>query len=212
MSQIIACRSRNGIVLGADAHAVDIDGQGHLQATHIQRLYALNPAAVLMVGGGAESAAMAAALQSFLKNESCETIETVYAAALPFLASEYEGYMERHCDRLPIDPMHHIYFILAGHSTRNSENPYQAYLIWTKRHLPLMDGDTIMSAYAVPRLIQVEVQLNRMCRENRRLDEIQTVIQNQIHRGAQMENRRINASYAWVTADGVRIENEQIGA
>ena len=208
MSQMIVCRSQKGIVLGADAHSVEIDAQGELHASQIQRLYQLNPHAVLMVGGGSASAAMGLSLQSFMAREPFDTVESVYAAALPFLASEYENYMQRHCDQLPIDPIHHIYFILAGHSPRNSQNPFQAYLIWTKRHLPLMDGDRILSAYAVPRLIQIEVELNRMSREQRPLDEIHAVIQTQIQRGAQTENRPLNATYALVTASGVRIENE----
>ncbi len=204
MSQIIACRSPMGIVLGADAHSIEIDDQGALHESQVQRLYQLTPHAVLMVGGGTAGASMGSSLQSFMAGEHFGSIEEVYTAALSYLASEYETYMQRHCDRLPIDPIHHIYFVLAGHSPHNPADPYQAYLIWTKRHLPLLDGDTILSAYAVPRLIQIEAQLNRMSQENHRLDEIHAVIQRQIQRGAQMENRQASAVYALITEEGVR--------
>ena len=205
MSQLIVCRSQKGIVLGADAHSIEVDLQGELHVSPIQRLYQLNAHAVLMVGGGAAGATMGLSLQSFMAREPFDTIEEVYAAALPFLASEYEAYMQHHCDQLPIDPIHHIYFILAGRSHRNAQHAFQTYLIWTKRHLPLLDGDSILSAYAVPRLIQTEVELNRMSRENRDLEEIQAIIQTQIQRTAQMENRQVNATYALITDDGVRI-------
>ncbi len=205
MSQMIACRSPRGIVLGTDAHSIEIDDQGAWHESQVQRLYQLSPHAVLMVGGGTAGAAMGASLQSFMARERFGSVEDVYTAALPYLASEYETYMQRHCDRLPIDPIHHIYFVLAGHSPHDPAVPFQAYLIWTKRQRPLLDGETILSAYAVPRLIQIEAQLNRMSQENHRLEEIQAVIQRQIQRGAQMENRKAIAAYALITTDGVRM-------
>ncbi len=208
MSQMIACRSQKGIVLGADAHSVEVDHQGNLHELQIERLFQLNAHAVLMVGGGSAGASMGTSLKSFMAQEQLNTIEDVYAAALPFLATEYETFMQHHCNQLPIDPIHHIYFILAGHSPRNTQNPFQMYLIWTKRHLPLLDGDAILSAYAVPRLIQLEVQLNRMSRENRELEEIQAVIQAQMQQSARMQNRQPNTAYALITARRVSITNE----
>ncbi len=53
-------------------------------------------------------------------------------------------------------------------------------------------------------MIQIEAQLNRMSQENHRLDEIHAVIQRQIQRGAQMENRQASAVYALITEEGVR--------
>jgi 20S proteasome alpha/beta subunit len=125
MSQIIVCRSQKGIVLGADAHTVEIDARGNLQDSQIQRLFQLNAHAVLMVGGGAAGATMGAALQSFMASEKLQTIEDVYAASLPFLATAYETYMQNHCRRVPVDPIHHIYFILAGHSPGHLESRFK---------------------------------------------------------------------------------------
>ena len=208
MSQMIACRCPKGVILAAEAHDVDIDDQGRISETPLHRLFQLNALSVLMVGGGSEGAAMGAALQSFMAHERFEAIEDVYAATLPFLATEYETYMKRHCERLPIDPIHQIYFILAGHSPRNPGNPFQAHLIWTKRHLPLMDGDSILSAYAVPRLIRLEVQLNRMCLENHRLDDIFSVIQSQLQQKSQQENRPLQADYAIITSAGIQMRSD----
>ncbi len=208
MSQMIVCRSPKGIVMGAEAHDMDIDDQGRIQESPMHRLFQLNALSVLMVGGGAESASMGASLQSFMSHERFDAIEDVYAAALPFLATEYEDYMKRHCERLPIDPIHQIYFILAGHSPRNPSNPFQAHLIWTKRHLPLLDGDSILSAYAVPRLIRLEVQLNRMCQENHRLDDIFSVMRSQLQQKAQRENRPLEADYAVITSEGIQMRSE----
>ena len=120
MSQMIACRSQQGIVLGADAYSVEVDHQGNLHAMQTERLFQLNPNAVLMVGGGSAGSGMGTSLKAFMAHERFDTVEDVYAAALPFLATEYETYMQRHCDQLPIDPIHHIYFILAGHSPCNT--------------------------------------------------------------------------------------------
>jgi hypothetical protein len=204
MSQIIVCRSQKGIVLGADAHTVEIDAQGSLQDSQIRRLFQLNAHAVLMVGGGAASMAMGAALQSFMATEKFGTVEDVYAASLPFLATEYETYMQNHCSRLPVDPIHHIYFILVGHL----DNPFQAYLIWTKRHRPLLDGDSILSAYAVPRLLPGEVDLNRMCQENQSLENILAAVRNLIQKTSQGEGRQASPTYALITTEGVQMRND----
>ena len=208
MSQMIACRSPNGIVLGAEAYAVDIDDQGRIKESSCHRLFQINAQSVLMVGGGSESAAMGASFQSFMAHEGLEAIEDIYAAALPFLASEYEAYMQRHCERLPIDPIHHIYFILAGHSPRNPKDPFHVYLIWTKRQLPLLDGDAILSAYAIPRLIQLEVRLNRMCQANESLDAIFAAIQSQLQQNPLRKNGHRKADYAVITTDGIQMRSE----
>ena len=47
-----------------------------------------------------------------------------------------------------------------------------------KMKLAILDGDELAAAYSVPRLIALEYQLNRMCKNNERLDGILQLIKN----------------------------------
>jgi hypothetical protein len=50
--------------------------------------------------------------------------------------------------------------------------PFRLYYIWTKKKLPLLDGDEISHAFSLPRRMGLEFQLNKMCKENAPLKEI----------------------------------------
>ena len=102
----------------------------------------------------------------------------------------------------------HVFIVSADYSPRNSQLPFQTYPIWIKRHMPLVDGVGILSADAVPRLVQTVVERNRMCRENRDLEEMHAVIKTRIQRRLQMENRPINATDALIAESGVSFKND----
>lgn len=167
MSQIIACKNESGIVMAADGLAVDFDTRGNMVRLEVTRLIRLTPHAAILAGGAAAGEAMCRALANFLAEEKLTDIEEVTGAALPFLATEYERFMRKTCGELPIDPIHHVHFILGGYSERNTANPFQLHLIWTKKRLPQLDSDEITSAYSVPRLIGLEVRLARLARERK---------------------------------------------
>jgi hypothetical protein len=69
----------------------------------------------------------------------------------------------------------------------------------------VLDGDTVLSAYAVPRLLQGEIKLNRMCQENQDLEDILAAVRNLIHKTAQGEGRQASPTYALITAEGVQM-------
>jgi hypothetical protein len=106
MSQIIACKNETGIILATDSKAVDFDPRGKMVELKIRRLCQLTPNAAIITGGSAQGQQMCDALRDFVVNENLNHIEDVYSAALPFLASEYERFMRKTCEYLPIDPIH----------------------------------------------------------------------------------------------------------
>lgn len=161
MSQIIACKTASGILLAADGKAVDFTPQGEMVNLQITRLIQLAPHAAILAGGAAAAETMCRSLRNFLRSEQLTDIEDIYAAALPFLATEYERFMRKACTFLPIDPVHHVHFILGGYSGRNAQKPFQLYLMWNKKSLPQLDGDELASAFSVPRLISLEYRLSR---------------------------------------------------
>ena len=150
-----------------------------------------------------QGAKMCETLQDFISQEQLEDIEDVYKAALPFLASEYDQYMRKACEFIPLDPIHQVYFILAVYSAVNPKNPFQLYLIWTKKKLPLIDGDEISTVYSAPRLITLEYQLNQQCRENIPLREILLLIRKHLKKqGAVNDDVAGPFSIASITQDG----------
>ena len=205
MSQIIACKTKNEIILAADSKAVEIDAQGHLAEYSIKRLFQLTRHTAIITGGSMQGAKMCESLQDFISQEQLEAIEDVYNATLPFLASEYERHMRKACEFLPLDPIHQVYFILAGYSAASQMNPFQLYLIWTKKKLPQIDGDEISTAYSAPRLFTLEYQLNQHCRKNDPLSEIVPLIRKHLEKQSAVNDDIAGPfSIASITPDGFR--------
>jgi hypothetical protein len=169
MSQLIACKKEEGILLAADSRAVDFGPQGNMVELQTERLVRLTPHAAILAGGAAAGADMCRGLARFLTEENLTDIEEILRAALPFLTSEFERFMRKTCEFLPVDPVHHLHFILAGYSAGNSANPFQLHLIWNKKKLPHLDSDEIASAYSVPRLIGLEYRLAQLSRQGKPL-------------------------------------------
>jgi hypothetical protein len=73
--------------------------------------------------------------------------------------------MRKKCELLPIDPIHHVSFVLAGRTTKEADEPFRLYYLWTKKKLPQLDGDEISHAFSLPRRMGLEFQLNQMAKE-----------------------------------------------
>ena len=146
---------------------------------------------------------MCRALKEFIAEERLLDVEAVYTAALPFLASEYQQFMRKSCEVLPFDPIHHIHFILAGYSGKNIRNPFQLYLLWTKKKRPQLDGDEITAAFSVPRLIRLEHSLNQMAHSNAPLEKVYTEVRSGMEKQAEIQEDVAGPmTYAVITRDG----------
>lgn len=206
MSLIIVCKTEKGIILAADSKAVEMDVQGHIAEYRITRLFQLTSHTAIMTGGSMQGAKMCESLQDFINQEQIEDIEDVYSTALPFLASEYEHFMRKTCEFLPMDPIHQVYFILAGYSFKNKRNPFQSYLLWTKKKLPQIDGDEISTAYTAPRLITLEYQLNQLCKKNNPLSKILPFIREHLEKQPKINSEVAGPFYlASITQDGYQL-------
>ena len=129
MSQLIVCRNKNGIVLAADSKALDFVPPEKVMEVEVNRLLQLNKQTAILAGGAVEGPQMCNKLKSFIEDEKLSDIDEIYRAALPFLGSEYEMFMRKECETVPLDPLHHVHFILAGLSATEPENPYRLYLL-----------------------------------------------------------------------------------
>jgi hypothetical protein len=207
MSQIIVVQNIHGIVLAAENSAIQLDDEGKEISLKINRLLPLTSHCALLTAGAPEGVEMGNALKSFLQGEKLNDIQDLYGAAIAFLSTEYERFMRKKCEMLPIDPIHQVSFILAGRTEKDQAMPYRLYFLWTKKKLPQLDGDEISHAFSFPRRIGLEFQLNKMCKENAPLKEIVKKVVEGLERLKGQGEVGSSFSFAMITQDGYQSLN-----
>ena len=148
---------------------------------------------------------MGMALQDFIWEEKMADVQDIYGASLAFLSTEYERFMRKKCELLPIDPIHQVSFVLAGRTEKDREMPFRLYFLWTKKKLPRLDGDEISYAFSVPRRMGLEFQLNKMGKENAPLKDILKKMKEAME---QLKERgEVNGpfSFGTITEEGVQL-------
>lgn len=172
MSQIIVAQNVHGIVLAGENRAIQLDEKGNEVSLKTNRLLPLTSHCALLTAGAPEGTEMGNALKNFLLEEKLNDVQELYGAAIAFLSTEYERFMRKKCELLPIDPIHQVSFILAGKTEKDQSMPFRLYFLWTKKKLPQLDGDEISNAFSLPRRMGLEFRLNKMCKENASLKDI----------------------------------------
>lgn len=172
MSQIIVAQNVHGIVLAGENRAIQLDEKGNEVSLKMNRLLPLTSHCALLTAGAPEGTEMGNALKNFLAGEKLNDVQEIYGAAIAFLSTEYERFMRKRCELLPVDPIHQVSFILAGKTEKDQSMPFRLYFLWTKKKLPQLDGDEISNAFSLPRRMGLEFRLNKMCKENAPLREI----------------------------------------
>ena len=203
MSQLIACQNAHGIILATDSVAAVFSPAGELRYEKVDRMLQLGPQAAILTGGAADGIHMCEALKSFVQEEGLKDIQEIYQAALSFLAVEFERFMRKRCEVIPLDPIHQLYFILGGHMAGDLDRPFRLYLLWTKRKLPRLDGDEIAVAFTAPRIMGLEYRLNQFCQANTPLPDILPGIRKAMEEQSQ-KNEEIGPpfSFGFITKEG----------
>jgi hypothetical protein len=204
MSQIIVAQSVNGIVLSAENWAAQLDEEGRENGFQVNRLLPLTPHCALLSAGAVEGIEMGNGLKQFLRGEALTDVQDVYGAALPFLSTEYERFMRKKCEVLPVDPIHHVSFVLAGKTEKDPAMPFRLYFLWTKKKLPYLDGDEISLAFTLPRRMGLEFQLNRICKERGSVKEILEKVREGAEHLKERGEVRSPIVYAVITPEGYR--------
>jgi hypothetical protein len=202
MAQMIASQNVNGIVLAAENMALQLDDTGKEITFLMNRLLPLTSHAALMTAGAAEGVEMGKALKIFIEGEKVNDVQELYGATLAFLSTEYERFMRKKCEMLPIDPIHQVSFILAGRTEKDTARPFRLYFLWTKKKLPQLDGDEISHAFSIPRRMGLEFHLNTLCKENASLREIVDRMKEGIEKLKGQGEIRFPVSYALITQEG----------
>jgi hypothetical protein len=150
---------------------------------------------------------MGIALKQFIQGEGLNDVQDLYGAATAFLSTEYERFMRKKCELLPVDPIHQISFVLAGRTERDQTMPFRLYFLWTKKKLPRLDGDEISYAFSLPRRMGLEFQLNKMCKENASMREIFKKVVEGMERLKVQGEVGSSFSFATITQEGYQSLN-----
>lgn len=207
MSQIIVAQNIHGIVLAAENSAVQLNEEGKEISLKINRLLPLTSHCTLLTAGAPEGAEMGIALKSFIQGEGLNDVQDLYGAALAFLSTEYERFMRKKCELLPIEPIHQVSFILAGRTEKDQAMPFRLYFLWTKKKLPQLDGDEIPYAFSLPRRMGLEFQLNKMCKEKAPLKDIVKKVVEGLERLKNQGEISSSLSLGMITQEGYQALN-----
>jgi len=207
MSQIIVAQNVHGIVLAAENRAIQLDEMGKEIQLQVKRLLPLSPHCALVTAGAAEGVEMGHELQQFIRGEKLDDVQDLYGASLAFLSTEYERFMRKKCELLPVDPIHQVSFILAGKTEKDPTMPFRLYFLWTKKKLPQLDGDEISHAFSLPRRMGLEFQLNKMCKENASLKEVEAKAREGMERLKEKGEIGPALSFAMITQEGFQSLN-----
>jgi hypothetical protein len=71
-----------------------------------------------------------------------------------YLATDYERFMRRKCEWLPINPVHQVSFVLGEKTEKDRNMLFCIYYLWTKKKLPRIDGDEISNAFSFGMITQ----------------------------------------------------------
>ena len=195
MSQIVVAQSVHGIILAAESRAIQLNEKGEEVSFSMNRLIPISSHCALIAAGAAEGIEMGNSLKHFIQGEGVKDIQDLYGAALAFLSTEYERFMRKKCELLPIDPIHHVSFILAGKTEKDREKPFRLYYLWTKKKLPHLDGDEISNAFSLPRRMGLEFQLNQLSKDNASLDAILAKIKEGVEK--LKSQKEVVAPFSW---------------
>ncbi len=207
MSQIMVAQNVDGIVMGCENRAIQLDENGNEISLQINRLLPLTPHCALLISGSAEGRDMGSALKNFLLGEKVNDVQEIYGIAVAYLSTEYERFMRKKCELLPIDPIHQVSFVLAGKTEKDPNMPFRLYYLWTKKKLPQIDGDEISNAFSLPRRMSLEFRLNQMCKENAPLKEILKKMTDGMEHLKNKEEVSGPFSFGMITRDGYQSLN-----
>jgi len=207
MEQIVVAQNSQGIVLAAENRAIQVDERGQEMTLQVNRLLQLTSYGALITVGSAEGVEMGKTLKRFVEDEELDDVQELYGASLAFLSTEFERFMRKKCEVLPVDPIHQVSFILGGRTLKDEAMPFRLYYLWTKKKLPQLDGDEITHAFSLPRRMGLEFQLNKMCKENVPLKDIAKKIVEGMERLKGQGEVHASVSFALITQEGFQSLN-----
>lgn len=175
MTQVIACSTPDGILLATDSRATWFDQRGAMRHFKLKKILRLGSHTAMVSAGIGIGVEIGSAFQKFLRDRRVEGIEEILRFAPPFFTDRYVRFLrEKETDldlSKPSDdgesdepsPWTGVYFILAGYSFKDRQQPYHLHLLGSEEK-----GDSIISSSTspillIPRSLSMEKRLETQC-------------------------------------------------
>jgi hypothetical protein len=173
MTQVIACSTPEGILLATDSLATWFDQTGTMKHFNLKKIVRLGSHTAMVSAGIGIGVEIGSAFQKFLQERSVEGIEEVLRLAPPFFTDRYVRFLrERNLDlSKPSDdgesdersPWAGVYFILAGYSFKDRQQPYHLRLLGSGESEDFITPYFPSPILLIPRSLSMEKRLEAKC-------------------------------------------------
>lgn len=172
MGQLIACATSEGILLASDSRTEFFAPSGEEKFITINRLIPVGSHAVLASAGAEEGHELCRDFAAFAKDEGLKDIDALKDAAMSFFTGRYDEAMRKMCEKLPVDPLHNMYLVLAGFAAGQKEHPARLFIIWNRPQPPKIEFNQVTNIFTLPRRMGLEFKLSQMVAKKAPLAEI----------------------------------------
>lgn len=178
MSFIAGVVTHDGALVVADGRAIGWNPDGSIVTVQLDRVIPVGKKAVIAAGGAPDAVDMAKKAAVFVEEEGLERLDGIFRSLVAFLAGEYDNFMRKKCEIVPLDPTHYIHFLLAGYD--DTEEAFKMFLIWNKKKLPTLDGELVGPVFSIPRIMSLELKLMQMVKDGAGIEELIKEVRNRI--------------------------------
>ena len=176
MTQILAYRSPEGIVLGADSRAVHYLADGSTSYSAVPKLFRLSPHVLLTTAGAGYGIALCRAFQTHVEQKGLWQFTEICYQALPFFRSELERMRRSGLVAEGRPELARVYFVIAGRDLDRNRDPFQLQLLGSEQPGEPLHVIPNTGIFAIPRQLAVEMKLFRMQQTHQPVSRIAPVI------------------------------------
>jgi hypothetical protein len=175
MTQVIACSTADGILLATDSLATWFDQTGAMRHFNLKKILRLGSHTAMVSAGIGIGVEIGSAFQEFLQERRVEGIEEVLRYALPFFTDRYVKFLREREMNLDLSrssddgesdepsPWGGIYFILAGYSFKDRQQPYHLHLLGSEENGDSITPYSTSPILLIPRSLSMEKRLEAQC-------------------------------------------------
>lgn len=205
MGQLIACATKDGILVASDSKAEFFSPTGEESFITVDRLIPLAPQAVIASAGAVEAQDLAKQFADFAQVDKITDIDALIEAAEPFFTGKVDEFFRKACEKLPLDPVINMYLLLAGVSQKTPDNPHRLFVIWDRIKPPKIESNRVAHIFTLPRRMGLEFKLNQLVAAQAPLSEVVALAKSAMEKlASQDEYIGPPFRYLTVTAQGVQ--------
>lgn len=172
MGQLIACAAPEGVFLASDSRTEFFGPGGEERFITVERLIPVGSHAVLASAGAQEGHELCRDFAAFAKDEGLTDIDALMEAAMPFFTGRYDEVMRKMCEKLPVDPLHNMYLVLAGYAAKRPEHPARLFIIWNRPKPAKIEFNRVTNIFTLPRRMGLEFKMTQLLAKKAPLAEI----------------------------------------